>query len=139
MNDISTICAIATAPGGAIGLIRISGPEAIAIASRVFVPHRGAPLADRRPHSLTFGLLTDAQGETIDEGLAAIFRAPQSYTGEDAVEFSLHGSPYILQTAIQRLLDEGCQPAAPGEFTQRAFLNGRLDLSQAEAVAEVIA
>lgn len=135
----STICAIATAQGGALGIVRISGAQAIALADGLFRPFRGAPLAERRSHQLVYGTVVDAEGEVVDEGLASVFRSPHSFTGEDAVELTLHGSPYILQRTVQCLLAAGCQPAAPGEFTQRAFLNGRMDLSQAEAVAEVIA
>ena len=135
----STICAIATAPGGAIGIVRISGPSAIALAETLFRPQQGAPLRERKSHSLTFGTLVAPDGSLIDEVLVSLFRPPHSYTGEESVEISCHGSQYILQTVLRLLIDAGAVPAAPGEFTQRAFLNGRMDLSQAEAVADVIA
>ncbi len=135
----STICAIATAPGGAIGIVRISGPSAIALTETLFRPQQGAPLRERKSHSLTFGTLVAPDGSLIDEVLVSLFRPPHSYTGEELVEISCHGSQYILQTVLRLLIDAGAVPAAPGEFTQRAFLNGRMDLSQAEAVADVIA
>ena len=135
----STICAIATAPGGAIGIVRISGPSAIALTETLFRPQQGAPLRERKSHSLTFGTLVAPDGSLIDEVLVSLFRPPHSYTGEESVEISCHGSQYILQTVLRLLIDAGAVPAAPGEFTQRAFLNGRMDLSQAEAVADVIA
>ena len=135
----STICAIATAPGGAIGIVRISGPSAIALTETLLRPQQGAPLRERKSHSLTFGTLVAPDGSLIDEVLVSLFRPPHSYTGEESVEISCHGSQYILQTVLRLLIDAGAVPAAPGEFTQRAFLNGRMDLSQAEAVADVIA
>lgn len=135
----STICAPATASGGALGVLRLSGPEAIAITERVFRPLGGRPLRERPSHTLTFGHLLDATGGVLDEVLVSIFRAPHSFTGEESVEVSCHGSDYVLRTALERLCAAGAVPAAPGEFTQRAFLNGRMDLSQAEAVADVIA
>ncbi len=134
-----TICAISTAQGGAIGVIRVSGPMAIEAASRIFVPISGKPLKERRNFSLTFGKIFSDGGEIIDEVLVSLFRAPHSYTGEDSVEFSCHGSSYILQRVLQLLIGQGCRLAEPGEYTQRAFLNGKMDLSQAEAVADVIA
>ena len=135
-----TICAIATAPGGAIGVIRVSGPDAIAVADTAFRPKAGGkPLSRRKPYTLAFGDITDADGSVIDEVLVSIFRAPHSYTGEDSVEISCHGSRYILQRTMQRLITAGCRTALPGEYTQRAFLNGKMDLSQAEAVADLIA
>ena len=137
MSD--TICAIATAPGGAIGVIRVSGPEAIELTSRVFRPVSGLPFMERKPYTLTFGSIHSAEGEVIDEVLVSLFRAPYSYTGEDSVEISCHGSSYILGRVMQRLIEEGCRTAMPGEYTQRAFLNGKMDLSQAEAVADLIA
>ncbi len=135
-----TICATATAPGGAIGIIRISGTESIAIADRIFRPATGAPLAERATNSLTFGrIYPEGINEPLDEVLVSLFRAPHSYTGEDAVEISCHGSGYILSRVIDSLIGCGCRMARPGEFTQRAFLNGKMDLSQAEAVADLIA
>lgn len=138
MNN-PTICAIATAPGGAIGIIRVSGSEALTIADRIFRPvGSNAPLADRKPYTLAFGNIVNAENEVIDEVLVSIFHAPHSYTGENSVEISCHGSAYILQQVMFLLTQNGCIPAGPGEFTQRAFLNGKMDLSQAEAVADLI-
>ena len=136
-ND--TICAISTAQGGAIGVIRVSGPRAIETVAEIFVPIGGKPLKERRNFSLTFGKIFSNGGEIIDEVLVSIFRAPHSYTGEDSVEISCHGSSYILQRVIHQLIEQGCRLAEPGEYTQRAFLNGKMDLSQAEAVADLIA
>ena len=138
MNN-PTICAIATAPGGAIGIIRISGSESLTIADRIFRPvGSNAPLADRKPYTLAFGNIVNAENEVVDEVLVSIFHAPHSYTGENSVEISCHGSAYILQQVMFLLTQNGCIPAGPGEFTQRAFLNGKMDLSQAEAVADLI-
>lgn len=134
-----TICAIATAQGGAIGTIRVSGKDAIAITDRIFSPVNGAPLAGRKAYTLTFGHITGNEGEIVDEVLVSLFRGPHSYTGEDSTEISCHGSSYILQQVMQLLIKNGCRAASPGEFTQRAFLNGKMDLSQAEAVADLIA
>ena len=136
-ND--TICAISTAQGGAIGVIRVSGPHAIEAVAAIFVPIGGKPLKERRNFSLTFGKIFSNGGEIIDEVLVSIFRAPHSYTGEDSVEISCHGSSYILQRVVHLLIEHGCRLAEPGEYTQRAFLNGKMDLSQAEAVADLIA
>lgn len=137
----TTICAIATATGGAIGIIRVSGPDSINIVDRIF--HGRHSLKDAKGYSLHFGQIT-APTETstpkvIDEVLVSIFRGRMSYTGEDSVEISAHGSTYILHSIIDLLLSNGCQMAGPGEFTQRAFLNGKMDLCQAEAVADLIA
>lgn len=138
MNN-PTICAIATAPGGAIGIIRISGSEALTIADRIFRPvGSNVPLADRKPYTLAFGNIVNAENEVVDEVLVSIFHAPHSYTGENSVEISCHGSAYILQQVMFLLTQNGCIPAGSGEFTQRAFLNGKMDLSQAEAVADLI-
>ena len=138
-NPTDTICAIATSQGGAIGMIRLSGPCAIAITSTLFHPHQSdVRLAARKAYTLTFGRLMDGE-EIIDEVLVSLFRAPHSYTGEESVEISCHGSAYILQRVLQLLISSGARLAQPGEFTQRAFLNGKMDLSQAEAVADLIA
>ncbi len=139
-NPQETICAIATAPGGAIGVIRVSGPQALEITDRIFtsVSSSAKSLSDRKSHTLTFGRIHTPNGETIDEVLVSLFKTPHSYTGEDSVEISCHGSSYILQQVMQLLIQHGCKMAGPGEFTQRAFLNGKLDLSQAEAVADLI-
>jgi len=139
IHHTDTICAIATAQGGAIGVIRISGPEAISITAQHFRPIGGAPLTERKARTAVFGHLISADGSMLDEVLVTLFRAPHSYTGEDSVEISCHGSSYILQQALRLLIDSGCRLAAPGEYTQRAFLNGKMDLSQAEAVADLIA
>ena len=139
MTQQETICAIATAQGGAIGVIRVSGPQAIEITSRIFTPIGGKPLCERKPYTLCFGKILSNEGEIIDEVLVSIFRAPHSYTGEDSTEISCHGSSYILQQVMRRLIECGCRTALPGEYTQRAFLNGKMDLSQAEAVADLIA
>ena len=139
MTSHDTICAIATAQGGAIGVIRISGPEAISITAQHFRPIGGAPLTERKARTAVFGHLIAGDGSMLDEVLVTLFRAPHSYTGEDSVEISCHGSSYILQQALRLLIDGGCRLAAPGEYTQRAFLNGKMDLSQAEAVADLIA
>lgn len=138
MMNQDTICAISTAQGGAIGVIRISGPRAIEAVSHIFNPISGKPLKQRRNFSLTFGKIFSNEGEIIDEVLVSVFRAPHSYTGEESVEISCHGSSYILQRVLQLLIGQGCRLAEPGEYTQRAFLNGKMDLSQAEAVADLI-
>lgn len=135
----STICAVSTASGGAIGVVRVSGSQAISITEHIFRAVNGKPLSERKASSLTFGHIVDENDKVVDEVLVSLFRAPHSYTGEDATEISCHGSAYILQRVVQLLLAAGCEAAAPGEFTQRAFLNGKMDLSQAEAVADVIA
>lgn len=138
MNQ-DTICAIATAQGGAIGSIRVSGPDAIRITGRIFTPVKaGKEITNCKPYTLTFGKIYDGE-EIVDEVLVALFRAPHSYTGEDSTEITCHGSAYILQQVMQLLIKNGCRMAQPGEFTQRAFLNGKMDLSQAEAVADLIA
>lgn len=138
--NTSTICAIATPSGGAIGIIRVSGPEAINLTSQLFVPAGKKSLKEKEGSSLTFGKIVDpANGDIVDEVLVSLFRAPHSYTGEDSTEISCHGSQYILSRVLQLLVNAGCQLAKPGEYTQRAFLNGKMDLSQAEAVADLIA
>ena len=129
-----TICALATAPGGALGIIRISGPQALEILSRVFSKN----LTDAKPNTIHYGHIVSG-AEIIDEVLVSVFRAPHSYTGEDSVEISCHGSRFILNKVLALLIENGCRQANPGEFTQRAYLNGKMDLSQAEAVADLIA
>ena len=134
---MDTIIALATPPGiGAIGIIRLSGPDAFRVADAVF---RGKPLSEQATHTIHFGTIRAEDGRVLDEVLASVFRGPRSYTGEDVVEFSCHGSSFILQEVMAWLLRRGARLAKPGEFTQRAFLNGRMDLSQAEAVADLIA
>ena len=118
----------------------MSGPDAITFTDRIFTPiGSSTPLTERKPYTLTFGHIKNTKGEIVDEVLVSLFRAPHSYTGEDSTEISCHGSPYILQQVMQLLIASGCRAAGPGEYTQRAFLNGKLDLSQAEAVADLIA
>lgn len=137
---METICAIATPSGGALGIIRVSGPKAIAITSHIFKPKGNTPLHEKKSSTLTFGNIIDPQNqEIIDEVLVSLFRAPHSYTGEDSTEISCHGSDYILNRVMQLLLQGGCRLARAGEYTERAFLNGKMDLSQAEAVADLIA
>ena len=136
MND--TICAIATAPGGALGIVRVSGCEAISIATKVFFPISGKAFDTVQANHATFGTI-EYEGQVIDEVVGLPFYAPHSYTGENSVEFSCHGSQYILSKIVQILISNGCRIAQPGEYTKRAFLNGKMDLSQAEAVADVIA
>ncbi len=140
MDIQDTICAIATANGGAIGIIRISGQDAISITDKIFYPvgKKCMPLSKKAANTITYGLIKNNEKEIIDEVLVSIFRAPHSYTGENSVEISCHGSSYILQNIMQLLIKNGCRSAGPGEYTQRAFLNGKMDLSQAEAVADLI-
>ena len=140
MNE--TICAIATATGGALGIIRVSGDQSLEILSRIFTKD----LTNAKPNSIHYGHITDQTSNLkpqtsnlIDEVLVSVFRAPHSYTGEDSAEISCHGSRYILNKVLELLVQNGARMAQPGEFTQRAFLNGKLDLSQAEAVADLIA
>ena len=134
INSTDTICALATAPGGAIGIIRISGPQALEILSHVFTKN----LSQAQPNTIHYGHIKDG-AEMIDEVMVSIFRSPHSYTGEDSVEISCHGSRYILNKVLALLIENGCRQAGPGEFTMRAYLNGKMDLSQAEAVADLIA
>jgi len=155
MFPTDTIAALATPPGtAALGVVRISGPQALAIADAVW---RGKRLSEQASHTLHWGYVVEARGEKgeargdadqqftlqqsplIDEAVASVFRAPRSYTGEDSVEFSCHGSPYVLGRVLEACIRAGARPAGPGEFTQRAFLAGKLDLAQAEAVADLIA
>lgn len=136
LND--TIVALATPSGaGAIAIIRISGPEAISIIAPLFKAKGSKKLEDQPTHTLHLGNIIDGE-RTLDEALVSIFRAPKSYTGEETIEISCHGSPYIQQEIIQLLVRNGCRSAEAGEFTLRAFLNGKMDLSQAEAVADLI-
>ena len=135
-----TIAAIATPPGeGGIAIVRVSGPEALAVAASLFRPRRGGDPATFSGYSVHYGRFEDAaSGETVDDGLLTVFRAPHSYTGEDCVELSCHGGAATTARLLRSVLRAGGCLAEPGEFTQRAFLNGRLDLAQAEAVADVI-
>jgi tRNA modification GTPase len=137
INLQDTIVALATPSGvGAIGVIRLSGEEAIHICNKAF---KGKNLLNQKSHTIHFGTIRDEQNHIIDEVLVALFVSPKSYTGENVVEISCHGSNYIIQQIIQLFLRHGARMAKPGEFTMRAFLNGQLDLSQAEAVADLIA
>ena len=140
MLDKSTICAVSTAPGvGGIAVIRVSGPEALPVALRLFRYGGETPVAESvKPRYAYYGEVI-AGDELIDEVVLTYFRAPHSFTGEDTVEISCHGSVYIRRRLLESLVGEGCQMAQPGEFTRRAYLNGRMDLSNAEAVADVIA
>ncbi len=131
---IDTICALATAPGGALGIIRISGPQALEILSHVFTKS----LTNAQPNTIHYGHIKDGDS-IVDEVLVSVFRSPHSYTGEESAEISCHGSRYILNKVLELLIQHGCRMAGPGEFTQRAYLNGKMDLSQAEAVADLIA
>jgi tRNA modification GTPase len=139
MLDQSTICAISTSPGmGAIAVIRLSGSDAIQIAGKIFKsPVKQKILSEQPANTLHFGQII-FKNEVIDEVIVAVFRAPHSFTGEDIIEISCHGSVFIQQKILEVLVENGARLALPGEFTQRAFLNGKMDLSQAEAVADVI-
>lgn len=137
MSD--TIAAIATgAQVSAIGIIRLSGDSAISIADRLFYPFSGDRMSERRDRSLVYGKLCDAQGETLDICLCTVSHAPNSYTGEDTAEFQCHGSPVVLRMALEEMFRLGARQAGAGEFTKRAFLNGRMELTAAEAVADLI-
>jgi len=140
MSDQRTICAISTPPGiGGIAVIRISGKSAIEIADMVYrSPQSGKKLSGQKANTLHFGTI-QSDNVVVDEVVIALFKAPHSFTGEDIVEISCHGSVYIQQQILQLLISQGARLAQPGEFTQRAFLNGKMDLSQAEAVADLIA
>ena len=140
ISDQCTICAISSPPGvGGIAVIRLSGKEAIAIANRVYISAiKSKQLNNQKANTLHFGLILD--GDTpIDEVVVALFRAPHSFTGEDVIEISCHGSPLFSKQILRLLISQGARLARPGEFTQRAFLNGKMDLSQAEAVADLVA
>ena len=139
MNNLTindTICALATPNGiGAIGMIRLSGENAFKITSKIF----SKDISKQPSHTTHFGTIKDSNGVLVDEVLVTVFEKGKSFTGEESVEISCHGSAFILQKVLTILLENGCRIAAPGEFTQRAFLNGKMDLSQAEAVADLIA
>lgn len=137
-ESTTTICAISTPPGiGGIAVARLSGPQAIAIANHIW---RGCDLTQATTHTAHLGLITDPQtGETLDQAVATLFRGPRSFTGDDVVELSIHGSQWIQSELINLLIRQGATLAEPGEFTRRAFASGRLDLAEAEAVADVIA
>ena len=133
MNN-DNICALATPTGGAIGIVRVSGPEAISITNSIF----NKDISLVKPNSVHYGEIIDKDGSTIDDVLVTVYRAPHSYTGEDSAEISCHGSAYILNKVVHSLIDAGCRQAEPGEYTKRAYLNGKMDLSQAEAVADLV-
>ena len=134
----TTICAPATAPGGAIAVIRISGLHSLNICDKIFFPlDKRIKLTDRKGFTIILGDIRREE-EIIDEVLVSVFKSPHSYTGEDSAEISCHASPYVVKRILELLIRNGAVPANPGEFTQRAFLNGRIDLSQAEAVADII-
>ena len=137
--DNDTICALASPAGGAIATIRISGTQSIGIADKVFMAANHRPLVEAKPNTIHFGNVINNSKEVVDEVLISVFRAPHSYTGEDAIEISCHGSSYIVAQILRVLIDNGCRQAKPGEYTMRAYLNGKMDLSQAEAVADLIA
>ena len=139
IKNEDTICAPATVPGtGAISVIRVSGPEALAIADKVIRCRKGT-ITEAAGYTIKFGEVYDDDGTVIDEVLVSVFRTPHSYTGENSVEISCHASSYIVSSIMDLLYQAGARAAEPGEFTQRAFLNGKMDLAQAEAVADVIA
>lgn len=134
-----TITALATQPGGAIGVVRVSGAKAIELTEKVFRGVGKKPLHKAKGNTLHYGEIVGKDGKEIDDVLVSVFRAPHSYTGEDSTEISCHGSAYVLNQVVKALIDAGCRQARPGEYTQRAYLNGKMDLSQAEAVADLIA
>ncbi|MCR5779537.1 MAG: tRNA uridine-5-carboxymethylaminomethyl(34) synthesis GTPase MnmE [Bacteroidaceae bacterium] len=133
MND--TICALATPPGGAIAVIRVSGRDAVSVTNAIF----SKSLDHAEGYTIHFGQVADEKGVVLDDVLVSVFRAPHSYTGEDSTEISCHGSAYIVQHLLESLIQHCARQAKPGEFTMRAYMNGKLDLSQAEAVADLIA
>lgn len=136
---IDSIAAIATPPGeGGIAIIRLSGPDSLSIASRIFHPNRGGNPAEFAGYSVHYGEFLNSDSESIDDGLITVFRAPHSYTGEDSIELSCHGGRATTGSVLRLVLQAGARMAEPGEFTQRAFLNGKMDLAQAEAVADLI-
>lgn len=138
LNIEDTICAPATVPGtGAIAIIRMSGKDSFRIADKV-VSCKGSTISETEGYKLRYGVALETDGTDLDTVLVSVFRSPHSYTGEDSVEISCHSSKYVVERLLQRLVDSGARPAGPGEFTQRAFVNGKMDLAQAEAVADVI-
>ena len=137
MSDL--IAAIATGSiAAAIGIVRVSGDGCFAACDRVFRPRNGVPFAQQPSHKMVFGEMLDDSGAVIDQGLAVRFGGGHSYTGEDSAEFHCHGSPVVLREVLSALFAAGARQAGPGEFTKRAFLNGRLDLTEAEAVVDLI-
>jgi len=138
LHATQTIAAVATGLPGAIGILRLSGPNAVSIAAQLFRAADRSPLEAHPPRSMVYGSLLDAQGKVIDRIVCTYSRGPASYTGEDTAELQCHGSPLVLQLGLEALFHLGARQALPGEFTKRAFLNGRLDLAQAEAVVDLI-
>ena len=139
MNVSDIICAVSTAPGmGAIAVIRLSGQGCIALVDQLYESPSGKSLQEAAANTVRFGRIVE-KGKVVDEVLVTVFHMPHSFTGEESVEIACHGSVYIQQQILKLAVDRGARPAAPGEFTQRAFLNGKMDLSQAEAVADLIA
>jgi len=139
LQPSNVICALATPAGGAIGVIRLSGSGAIELVDKVFRPASQKSLTFASANTIHYGEIVDSNGNTVDDVLISVFRAPHSYTGEDSIEISCHGSRYVLQQVLHVLICEGARQAAPGEYTRRAYMNGKMDLSQAEAVADLIA
>ncbi len=135
----STIAAISTGAGSAsgIGIVRISGTDAFTIANRIYRGKRGGKLTDQPSHTIHYGQIVD-DGEVIDEGLFMLMRGPHTYTGEDTLEINCHGGIYVTRRVLDTVIKYGARLAEPGEFTKRAFLNGKMDLSQAEAVGDLI-
>ena len=139
MNVSDIICAVSTAPGmGAIAVIRLSGQGCIALVDQLYESPSGKSLQEAAANTVRFGRIVE-KGKVVDEVLVTVFHMPHSFTGEESVEIACHGSVYIQQQLLKLLVDTGARLATPGEFTQRAFLNGKMDLSQAEAVADLIA
>ncbi len=135
----TVICAPATRTGGAIAIVRVSGEGCLAIIDKIFSAKNHKCLTEAKPYTLHYGEIKDRKGNIVDEVLISVFHAPNSYTGEDSAEISCHGSQYITNSILQLLIENGCRMAEPGEYTRRAYLNGKMDLSQAEAVADLIA
>ncbi len=139
LNQNQTVAAVSTAQGeGGIGVIRISGDDAVAVADRVFKGVNGKRLCSMKGYTAAFGKIVNQSNEEVDEAVALVFKAPHSYTGEDVVELSCHGGVYITKQVLRAVLDAGASPAQAGEFTKRAFLNGKIDLTEAEAVIDII-
>ncbi|MBR5532446.1 MAG: tRNA uridine-5-carboxymethylaminomethyl(34) synthesis GTPase MnmE [Bacteroidales bacterium] len=139
-DTTDTICAISTASGvGGIAVVRISGPQAIEITDKIYKNIKGIAVAQQPTHTAKYGTIYTPQGEILDDVVVTLFKAPHSFTGDDTVEISCHGSQYIQQTLLNLLIQNGCRLAMPGEYTRRAFINGKMDLAEAEGVAEVIA
>lgn len=135
----TTVAAICTPQAaGGIAMIRISGPEAAAVAEKIFLPTGRKKISEMPGHTCAYGRVAALNGETLDDGVLTVFRAPKSYTGEDVVEITCHGGLYVSRRILREIIAAGAAPAGPGEFTKRAFLNGKLSLTQAEAVADII-